>query len=385
MEETVESAKVEPAANATARPAIGARAWPWLRALAAAAVIAVIVMFGLRQFNEKVQLVKPVQYIGHSDEAGYALMGASLSQGRGIQVDYVSTFFIPYAPDITHREDHWPPFMGYSIAPCFYFLGKEAWVARLPAMFYASIGLPLATALLAYALSRRGYVALVAGLVMMATPEIYLASLRTLSDGATAMLLAAFCASVILARRQPWMLALAGIFAAGAFYAKESELWLLGIYPVLAILCCGFRVFKQQWFHVGYLATLFLLSPFAYANWREYGNPLFTTQTYVSSFYGFEDWDAGYYAPYWGIDLPKVSDRWNRHPNYELMSRAQLGDVAQYLLAGGSDGRDVWNDFGPRGIEARDWLAGEGRPASRNNRGRDFPAQWDPKLGIHVT
>src|ERR1035437_73293 len=48
--------------------------WPLgvLRMVAALAVIAVIVFQGERQMREKIAIVKPIEYIGHADEASYA-------------------------------------------------------------------------------------------------------------------------------------------------------------------------------------------------------------------------------------------------------------------------------------------------------------------------
>ncbi len=137
-------------------------------------VVGSLFFFAVPQLWEKIGIVKPISFVGHSDDAAYAIMGDSLVNGRELDVNYVSYFFIPYDRGITRREDHWPPFMGFMIAPCFYIWGKAAWVAKLPAMFFGSIGLPLATALLAYALSRRGYVAIVAGLLMIPGASVYL-------------------------------------------------------------------------------------------------------------------------------------------------------------------------------------------------------------------
>src|ERR1035437_11064624 len=106
-------------------------------------VVGVIVWFGGRQVREKVEKIKDNEFVGHSDEASYALQGKAILQGRGIRVDYVSEFTRVYPRDIVHREDHWPPFLAYSIAPCYWEWGISAQVARLPAIFYASVGLPL--------------------------------------------------------------------------------------------------------------------------------------------------------------------------------------------------------------------------------------------------
>ena len=207
---------------------------------------------------------------------------------------------------------------------------------------------------------------LVAGLVMMADGPVYQQSLRTIADGTTAMLVAGFCACVVLARRRPWMHVMAGVFAACAYYAKGSELTLLALYPVVAVLACGWRVLRVKRFYAGVATAVILLAPFWYANWRDDGNPLHSTQNYVSGFYGFEDWEQADYFPYWGKDLPKTSDRWTKHPGaYESMARGQLATAAGLALTGagesGDSGGDIWADFW--GLwdsgAAAGWLEGE--------------------------
>ena len=57
----------------------------------------------------------------------------------------VSFFFIPYPREVTHREDHWPPFVAFVAAPFVRIWGPEAWVIKLAPILIGSIGLPLAT------------------------------------------------------------------------------------------------------------------------------------------------------------------------------------------------------------------------------------------------
>ncbi|MCL2647199.1 MAG: glycosyltransferase family 39 protein [Phycisphaerales bacterium] len=344
-----------------------------LRLAAAMMVVAVILLWGVRQGCEKVEKVRDNEFIGHSDEASYALQAKSILRGRGIQVDYVTYFFHGYPPEITHREDHWPPFLGYAIASCFYFTGAEAWAARLPGIFIASVGLPLMTAMLTWAICRRGYAALAAGLIMMSAPQVYGQSMKVLADGATAMMVAGFCAWVLLAGRQKrsWMYIFAGVFAAGAFFAKESTILLLGLFPILAVMTHPkrFGVLADKWFYAGFAAAIVCLAPFFYANVRDTGHFFRSTQRYVTSFYGIDPtthWDKAMYYPYWdGRDreLPKISDRWTKHPDYWQRSRQQLVIALQYVLAGGSGSGDIARDFGEWGVKVRDVLENKPPPS----------------------
>ncbi len=334
-----------------------------LKLMSILGILAVIVVMGGHQLAEKYAIIKPIQFIGHSDSAAYATAGKSLSEGLGLQVRYISEFFIPYSPGITRQEDHWPPFMGLCIAPCYYLLGFHVWVAKLPAIFFGSIGLPLTTALLAYALSRRGYVAIVAGLLMMIHPELYEASLTTLCDLSVGMLLAGFCGSVILAQRRPRMHLAAGVFLALAYFSKGSQLILFGMYPLMAVLCAGPRVLLRKYFWAGIAVALLLIAPYWYANWRAYGNPLHSVQNYISGFYGLEDWDQTAYFPFWGNDLPKTSDRWNKYGKRFWQHAADnREELARDAITGREVSSTLWLDFGKYGIWFRDLLLPAPKP-----------------------
>ncbi len=338
-----------------------------LRCVGFGAAIAVLVYLGWRVMDEKVAIVKPIQYIGHADEAAYAAMGESLAEGRGLMVRYVSWHFLAYSPEIVRREDHWPPFMGAAIAPCFWAWGKAAWVAKLPAIFIGSVGLPVAAAALAYALCRRGYAAMIAGMLMLAHPLVYTESLKTLSDMATAMLVTAFCAALLSARTRPWLHVVAGVFAAAAYYAKGSEIMLLGLYPVMALLAEGGRVFRRRWVYLGMLTAVLLMAPWWYDNYMRYGNPVHSTQNYVSGYMGLVDWEKGTYTPYWSgkaRELPRTADRWEKYgKSYWPLVADYREKVARSAMTGAGSERSLWGEYGRWGYWARDVLMGEYAPS----------------------
>ena len=342
-----------------------------LRAMALSAVLALLVQLGMMVAREKIDLVKEIQFIGHGDEAAYAAMGESIAAGNGLTVRYISWHFLQYPPEVTRREDHWPPFMGLSIAPCFLALGKQPWVAKLPAIFFGSLGLPLITALLTYALSRRGFAALAAGLLMAAHPVLYSESLKTLSDIAAAMLLAGFCWGLISAWRFPAMHLVAGAFAAAAYFAKGSEIILIVLYPLLAMLSEGPRVFTRRWIYLGMLTAVTLAAPYWYSNWKVYGSSLHSTQNYVAGYIGMVDWEEGTYPPYWsgrGAPLPKLSDRWTKYgPDYPARVSENREAIARAILTASWLGESTWDDFGRTGALVRRSLLAEYTAANRND------------------
>jgi hypothetical protein len=374
------------AGRAAAPGETDARRWPrrvavGLRILSVLLVIAAIGVIGGKQMAVKYKLIRHIQYVGHSDEAAYATQGWSLSQGKGLQVPYVSYFFTPYSPEIYRQEDHWPPFMAFAMAPGYWWTGlKEAWVARLPAIFFGSVGMPLTAALLAYALSRRGYVAVVAALLMMMNPWMYDESTSTLSDVAAAMLVAGFLGSVIMARRHPWMQVAAGAFLAAACLAKGSQLVLLPLYPVLAMLCTGPRVLVRKWLFAGIGTALLLLAPFWYSNWKYYGNPVHSTQNYVSGFFGFEDWESKAYFPYWGYNVPKTSDRWTKYgASFWSLGRVRRQEVARVAVAGPAYINNPWDDFGVYGERLQKALSGSAQ-RSQPTLLKPAASPWWPRL-----
>jgi hypothetical protein len=98
-----------------------------------------------------------------------------------------------------------------------------------------------------------------------------------------------------------------------AFYAKGSQVMLFALWPFLAALREGPRVFARRTWWIGVAVGLLGIAPFCWSKWREYGHPLHSTQNYVSGYIGLLPWEIGTYTPYWGEGLPRVSDRWTRY------------------------------------------------------------------------
>ena len=316
-----------------------------------------LVYFGARFSQGKIALVRDIQFAGHADEAGYLAMARSLAEGRGLNVPYVSWHFIRYPPDIVHREDHWPPFLAFAIAPFFWGLGVAPWVGKIAPILIGSLGLPLAAALLGLTYSRRAYVALAAGLLMLLNPFLFTESLKPLADVAEAMLVTAFCAALLAARNRPWWHLPAGLLAAAAYYAKGSELVLIALYPLLAFLTCGGRSVRTKWPWFGMLTALLLILPWLVSNTRLYGNPLHSTQNYVSGYIGLHPggWEGGTYYPYLGRDLPKTSDRWTKYrDSYPFLLRQNGEAYTRWTLFGPEAEFNAWDDVGRWGRTVRD-------------------------------
>ena len=69
-----------------------------------------LLVAGLATFIVKIQIARPIEYVGHADASGYAEMADSLIKGRGLEVDYVSWYFLKYPSQIVRPEDHFSRF-----------------------------------------------------------------------------------------------------------------------------------------------------------------------------------------------------------------------------------------------------------------------------------
>lgn len=344
-----------------------------------------LVLIGACVSAYKLSLVQSTRHVGHADEAAYVHMARSLAQGRGLEVDYVSWFFRPYTPDITRREDHWPPFVSLCAAPFVWAIGDEPWVYRLAPILIGTILLPLAAAGLAMAYSRRGYVAFVAGLLMLANISLFNGSVTMLTDVPLAMLVAAHLAALIGSARRPWLHVLAGLFAAMAYYAKGSQLVLLALYPVTATIVGGFGQWRRRWLWCGLAAGGLAIAPMLIGNYRAYGHPLHSTQNYVSGYMGLVGWEEGTYPAYWGRDLPKTSDRWNKFgARYWRLVMHNREALTRYALLGPGTREKDWRALGTAGIRLHLWLSARTPKKSQATEGECAPLEeWcDPRTAL---
>ncbi len=310
--------------------------------------------------------MKPITFVGPSDDGAYGILGDCLVNGRGLSVNYISFFFIPiFAGDYAQAR---------------VIIGRRSWDLRLRRVFMRGGGrrrgwrsccgddvwvdwVAVGDGAVGVCAEQAGVCGDHRGAVDELTevhPYIYEQSLRTLSDVSTAMLIAGFAGSILLAQRWRWMFVLAGVFAGLGYYSKGSEILLLGLFPVMAVLACGWRSLKSGWFYGGFLTAVLVMAPFWYSNYRLFGNPLHSTQNYVSGYFSLGDWESETYRPYWGIHPPKTSDRWTKYKSvYWRSSSEQMETLGLTALTGVLNGPNVWGDFGGWGYWARDFLDGE--------------------------
>jgi 4-amino-4-deoxy-L-arabinose transferase-like glycosyltransferase len=350
---------------------------------AVVAAVAIVLAFGCVSAAARFDAIALDRRIGLSDTAAYAEMGRNLAEGRGLVVRYISTFYYGYDRAIDRLDDHWPPLMGVLIAPFFAVLGVSAFHAKFPAVLMGTLGLPLAATWLGIAVSRRAWVGTVAGLLMIVNRQVFAESLTTLVDVTLAALLTAFCAALIAARSRPRLYVLAGALGVLAYYAKMSEVILVGLFPVLALLITGPRVVKQRWMYAGWAVLAAGILPWQLTNAVVYGSPLHSIQNHVSGFIALDVWEQAHYRPYWGEDLPQTSDRWTKYgERYWPLTRRQREEYVRMVLLGSDTGQADWYRLGPVGTAAFALLRGASIAPSPRRTEPDTPLMKQPEERI---
>ena len=334
-------------------PASARRTPAWLRGVLVGATILTV---ALMLFARRLPLVTANNDVGHADSASYALQALSLATGHGLQVPYVSTFYRPYPRDGWHRDDHWPPFLAFVLAPVFRLYGPDATKAHAVTLALGTLFLPLAAAWLAGAATRRAWAALAGGLLPLLSVAIFKDSISILSDIALAALVTAFAAALLSARRHPAWFIVCGLSGALAYYAKGSQLVLLPLLPVFAVLVHGWRILASRWLYAGCLAFALAVAPWWASNTVTYGNPFHTTQNYVSSFFGlrdgsWDDWDEGFYRVYWGHNLPSTFARFNDRPLFDDSVRRNSEEYLRALVLGPDATSRDWPRLGRLGTQ----------------------------------
>lgn len=332
--------------------------------MACLCIVATIASMAIPLLQRRLALVAGDENIGHADSAAYAIQARSLASGRGLTVPYVTNFFRRYDPEIWRHEDHWPPFLAFLLAPVFRFTGPSASAAHAVTVCIGALLLPLAAAWLAMAATGRGWTAVIAAALCLVPLAVFQQSVKILCDIPLGVLLAAYAAAMLSSRRHPSMFLWAGLLGAMAYYAKGSQLILLPLMPALAFILHGPKILRSRWLAAGCALFLALLLPWLIANTRRYGNPLHSTQNYVSSFFGLpqRSWDANFYRVYWDHALPETTDRFTDRGAFQSATRRNLEQYARSFVLGPDSGPREWPRIGYVGVILQHWFLSPERP-----------------------
>jgi 4-amino-4-deoxy-L-arabinose transferase-like glycosyltransferase len=286
----------------------------------------------------RLQLVEHNHDVGHADAAAYAEMADSLIHGRWFHVDYISWYFIKYAPDIVRPEDHWPPLYSLTIAPFFLLLGKTAFAAKLPSLIISCFLLPLVIYSLTRELSNSKLTGLAAGVGVLFSPVIFRDSLYCLSDIIYTFVV---CAGVLFAAKslddERYFYPL-GIFIGLAYYAKGSGLIPIPFYALFYVISYRSikKVITDKRIWISFLIAFLALLPWLIRNYVHFRDPLFSTQRFSAGYVGYENWEAGTYDLYWGEKPPpgyfdKYKEELISSIGLKFMSDLDNGNVSEEL------------------------------------------------------
>lgn len=297
---------------------------------------------GMVVFVIKFVTVYPIQYIGYADAAGYAEMADSLVHGRGFEVDYISWYFKKYDPEVSRPEDHWPPLYPITIAPFFLIFGKTAFAAKLPSLIISCFFLPMVVYLITKELTGKKLPGVGAGLSVLLYPTIFQESLWCLSDVLYAFVV---CAGVLFSMKavddERYFYPL-GIFLGLAYYAKGSGLVLIPCHILFHFIARRSikKVLINRKFLISLLIIFLILLPWFVRNYIHFGDPIFSTQKYVSGYIGYEDWEAGAYELYWGEKpVPSVFDKFRETLLFSI------GQEFKEDLDNSRISRELWYEF----------------------------------------
>jgi len=177
----------------------------------------------------------------------------------------------------------------------------------------------------------------------------------------------------------PCMQIMVGVVGLLGFFWTRQPMVLAGA-AVVAMGVAGLPALvgrDGKWIWMGMATAVLLLGPWWYSNWKLYGNPLHSTQNYVSGYMGLEDWETGTYSVYWGKTPPRTADRWEKYGDtYWAYAAENREFYARCALTGALNKfrPESWDDFGAWGGRARNWLLGE--------RLRDPDAVVEAKGGV---
>ncbi len=264
--------------------------WGWL----------LLVLVGVASLWFRVELAATAPDLGPADPAAYAAQGRALADGDGLYIRYISSHYHRYDPEIWRMDDHWPPLQGILIAPFVAAMGPTLLAAKLPGLFFGSLGLPLAVAWLTCVIGGRRWAATAAGLLVIADGQVLRASLLPFADLTVATLGCAFVAAVLAARTRPRLYVLAGVLAGLSWYGKGTEILLVGLLPIMAVLSEGRRALHHRELWVGLLVLGLCMSPRVVHDVVRWGEPIHSTQRNVSGFIGLRTWDATHFPPLLG-------------------------------------------------------------------------------------
>ncbi|MEK7216744.1 MAG: hypothetical protein AAB289_14240, partial [Chloroflexota bacterium] len=222
-------------------------------------------------------MVVAVSYPGLDDPAFYLLVAENLAQGRGLVIDVLWNYQIPFET-VTHpSNEHWMPLASLLMAPLFAVFGANFQLAQTQGALLGASLAPITWRITRDVMeplgSWRGYAAF-AGALIAINPLLVYQSIS--ADSSTPFAISAALAlwwGAERATRSPWFALGAGLGAGLAYLARTEGLLLL----VLLVGWVAWRAVPQlRWRQVTLVAlgALALAAPWWLRNLTAFGAPM---------------------------------------------------------------------------------------------------------------
>jgi hypothetical protein len=247
-----------------ARPLALAPARPLPRLALIGSALAALALAGLA-LAVRVAYAQAVVFPGLDDPAFYVLVARNLAAGRGLVIDALWSYQLPFAAVSHPSHEYWMPLASLLMAPALALLGPGLWPAQLPGLLAGALLAPFTWLVGRRALpaTSRAAIALAAALIALSATLAYQSASL---DSAAVFALSAALALAVAAGERRAAAAGAGLLAGLAYLARGDGLllpfalalgwWLLGRRSAerYALLAAGFALIAGPWWLRNWLA-----------------------------------------------------------------------------------------------------------------------------------
>ena len=197
------------------------------------------------------------------DPTFYLQTAANLAQGRGLVIDAIWSYQVPWQT-VTHpSHEYWMPLATFLIAGAYSLFGISLRSGQVPGLL-CGLGLVALTYRVARGALKQRSLAVAAGFLVAISGPLAYQSVSADSSAPFALLGSAAVVSIARARtgKQPWAFALSGALVALAYLARPDGALLLAVaviawwpllrdvragWPRLALAAGGFALFVAPW------------------------------------------------------------------------------------------------------------------------------------------
>lgn len=342
-----------------------------------------VLALGSLLLPERLDRVRFNYDIGHADGVAYAWQARTLIRGDGLNVPYITNFFYLYPDPEARHDDQWSPLLSFALVPVFNTYGAEPNVARMTTVVINTLLLPLCVCILVQSITRRAWPGLIAPLPVFFSQNLANDGLDLMNDQLISALVCLFLAAILLSRRHMAFLLACGPLAALAWYGKGSQIILFPFLIGATALLHGPKRLLNGWLGGSLLLGILLMSPRLTYNLRAHGNPLHSTQSHVSAFFGLSrnrwtHWDRGFYAIHFNHTPPGLRNRF-AHPFMHARSMRRNSEVfLRGHLLGLDAETDDWAALGPRAEALFTALRNSAHVRPLSEATRDLPRRLAP-------